>query len=143
VQGYGKIILIAIDTLNVDHLGCYGYRGPKTPTTPFLDSLAQKGILFRKHYATDVPTPSSFTSLFYGVRGIKHGFIGFNNKPREFSCSTPSLAECFSNNGFRAGMISNLLHLGSWFVKGFQDIYPPGLRFQGGTAEEVTTESLQ
>jgi len=144
MQEYRKIILIAIDTLNVDHVGCYGYKIPKNRTTPFLDSLAEKGILFKKHYAADVPTPSSFMSLFYGVRGIKHGIIGFNNlQPSEFSCKTPSLAECFSRNGFRTGMISNLLYLGPWFAKGFQDIYPPGLRFQGGTAEEVTEESIR
>jgi arylsulfatase A-like enzyme len=138
-----KIILIVIDTLNVDHLGCYGYNIPKTPTTPFLDSLAEQGVVFRKHYATDVPTPSSFTSLFCGIRGVKHGIMGFNNRPSEFSCSTPHLAECFSKNGFRTGMISNLLYPCPWLVKGFQDIYPPGLRFQRGTAEEVTNESLR
>ena len=40
-------------------------------------------------------------------------------------------------------MISNLLYLkiGTHLVQGFQDIYPPGLRFQGGTAEEVTDEA--
>lgn len=143
MRKYKKIILIVIDTLNVDHLGCYGYNISKTPTTPFLDSLAGQGVLSQKHYATDVPTPSSFTSLFYGIRGIKHGIIGFKNKESEFRCSTPHLAECFSKNGFRTGMISNLLYIGKWFVKGFQDIYPPGLRFQGGSAEEVTNESTR
>ncbi len=141
MQEYRKIILIAIDTLNVDHLGCYGYNIPKAPTTPFLDSLAKAGVLFGRHYATDVPTPSSFTSLFYGIRGIKHGIIGFNNKPSEFYSPTPHLAECFSRNGFRTGMISNLLYPCPWLIKGFQDIYPPGLRFQGGSAGEVTNES--
>lgn len=141
MQKCRKIILIAIDTLNVDHLGCYGYNIPKILTTPFLDSLAQEGAFFQKHYATDVPTPSSFTSLFYGIRGIKHGIIGFNNKPSEFYSSTPHLAECFFKNGFRTGMISNLLYPCPWLAKGFQDIYPPGLRFQGGSAEEVTNES--
>ncbi|RLG79653.1 MAG: sulfatase, partial [Thermoprotei archaeon] len=77
---YKKILLIAIDTLCVDHLGCYGYDVPRNPTTPFIDSLAEKGAIFRKHYAADVPTPSSFTSLFTGIRGIRHGIIGFKNK---------------------------------------------------------------
>ncbi len=143
MQKYKKIILIAIDTLNVDHLGCYGYNVPKVPTTPFLDSLTEQGALLQRHYASDVPTPSSFTSLFYGIRGIKHGIIGFNNKPSEFYSPTPHLAECFSRNGFRTGMISNLLYPCPWLIKGFQDIYPPGLRFQGGSAEEVTNESFR
>lgn len=145
MKKHNKIILITIDTLSSDHLGCYGYNIPKTPTTPFLDALAEEGVLFQKHYATDVPTPPSFASLLYGTRGIKNGIIGFNNKSSEFRSTAPSLAQCFQKNGFRTGMISNLLYLeiGKWLVQGFQDIYPPGLRFQGGTAEEVTDESLR
>lgn len=141
MQKYKKIILIVIDTLNVDHLGCYGYDVPETPTTPFLDSLAEEGVLFQNHYATDVPTPSSFTSMFYGVRGIKHGIIGFNNNPLEFHVPSPHLAECLSKNGFCTGMISNLFYPCPWTAAGFQYIYSPGAVFQGGTAEEVTTES--
>jgi len=139
---YGKVILITIDTLSVDHLGCYGYNIPKTPTTPFLDSLAKRGAIFRRHYATDVPTPSSFTSFFCGIRGIKHGIIGFNNKASEFNCCTPLLAEYFVKNGFKTGMISNLLYPCRWLTKGFQDVYPPGSRFQGGTAQEVTDKAV-
>lgn len=139
---YKKILLIAIDTLCVDHLGCYGYDVPRNPTTPFIDSLAEKGAIFRKHYAADVPTPSSFTSLFTGIRGIRHGIIGFKNKSNEFKCSTPLLAECFAEKGFKTGMVSNLLYPCPWLVRGFRDIYPPGLRFQGGTAEEVTDKAI-
>lgn len=139
---YKKILLIAIDTLSLDHLGCYGYEVPRNPTTPFIDSLARKGAIFKKHYAADVPTPSSFTSLFTGIRGIRHGIIGFNNKRSEFKCSTPLLAECLAEKGFKTGMVSNLLYPCPWLVKGFRDIYPPGLRFQGGTAEEVTDKAI-
>lgn len=142
MQNYKKIIFIAIDTLCADHLGCYGYSIPETPTTPFIDSLAEQGALFQKHYATDVPTPPSFTALFYGIRGLKHGIMGFNNPASEFSSPSPSLTEHLVQNGFRTGMISNLLYPCPWLIKGFQDIYPPGLRFQGGTAEEVTGESM-
>lgn len=141
-----KVILIAIDTLRADHWGCYGYDIPKTPTTPFLDTLSEQGALFLKHYATDVPTPPSYTALFFGVRGIKNGIIGFNNPASEFKCSTPHLAACFSNPEYfsgRTGMISNLFYFCPWLVKGFHDIYPPGLRGWGGTAEEVTNESIR
>ncbi|HEX67477.1 MAG TPA: hypothetical protein ENG13_00210, partial [bacterium] len=75
MRNFKKFILIAIDTLNVDHVGCYGYNIPREPVTPFLDSLASEGVIFLNHYASDVPTPSSYTSLFTGRRGIKHGII--------------------------------------------------------------------
>ena len=68
-----KVILISIDTLRSDHLGCYGYDYTRTRVSPFIDSLAEKGVVFERHYATDVPTPPSYTSMFFGMRAIKNG----------------------------------------------------------------------
>ena len=68
MNGVHKIILIAIDTLRLDHLGCYGYQ---QPTSPNIDKIANQGVLFEHHYATDVPTRPSFTALFSSQRGIK------------------------------------------------------------------------
>jgi len=50
-----NIILITIDCLRADHMSCYGYcRG----TTPFMDSLAWEGLLFKNAF-----TNGSFTAL--------------------------------------------------------------------------------
>ncbi len=138
-----KVILISIDTLRSDHLGCYGHNYTKNPVSPFMDSLAEKGVVFEKHYATDVPTPPSYTSMFFGTRAIKNGIYTFNQYEREFTCSTPSLAEHFYKEGHRTGMISNLSLIYPWLHRGFIDIHKPGNRFQGGTAEEVTEEALR
>lgn len=135
-----KIILIAIDTLRADHLGCYGY---KQPTSPNIDKIADQGVLFERHYATDVPTPPSFTALFCAQRGLKNGILGFGHETSEFKSTTPLLAEHFAAAGYRTGMISNLLYPVPWLVKGFKDIIPPGLHFQGGSAQEVTREASQ
>jgi arylsulfatase A-like enzyme len=40
-------------------------------------------------------------------------------------------------------MISNLLYPSPWLVRGFRDITPPGVRFQGGRADEVTDEACR
>ena len=40
-----NLLLISLDTLRADHLGCYGY--PR-PTSPFLDRLASQGVLFEQ-----------------------------------------------------------------------------------------------
>ena len=39
-----NVILISIDTLRSDHLGCYGYE---RNTSPYIDSFAKQNILFR------------------------------------------------------------------------------------------------
>ncbi len=138
-----KVLLISIDTLRSDHLGCYGYNCAPNPTSPFIDSMAEKGVVFEKHYATEVPTPPSYTSLFHGVRGIRNGIYTFAQYEREFKCPTPSLARRFYDTGHRTGAISNLAQIYPWLHSGFQDIHKTGNRFQGGRADEVTDEALR
>ena len=41
-----NIILISIDTLRADHLGCYGYD---KNTSPNIDKFASKGVLFKNY----------------------------------------------------------------------------------------------
>ena len=46
-----NIVFIALDTQRADHLGCYGYS---KNTSPFLDSLAKRGVVFEKPRRADV-----------------------------------------------------------------------------------------
>ena len=135
-----KIILMALDTLRSDHLGCYGHP---MDTSPCLDRLAEEGILAERHYSTDVPTPPAYTAMMTGMRGQKTGIFGFGHTNYEFKRSTPMLAQQLAEAGYHNGMISNLLYVCPWIVKGFHEIMPPGLRFQGGTAEEVSAEACR
>lgn len=135
-----KIILIALDTLRSDHLGCYGYP---QGTSPAIDTLAEEGVVFERHYATDVPTPGSYTAMHTGQRGQRTGIFGFGQTNYEFERSIPSVSTHFANAGYRTCSISNLLYVCPWLARGFHDITPPGLRFQGGTAGEVTAEACR
>ena len=42
-------ILISLDTLRADHLGLYGYP---LPTSPFLDRLAKRSIVFDNEWSS-------------------------------------------------------------------------------------------
>ena len=55
-----RILLIDIDTLRPDHLGCYGYH---RATSPNIDALAADAIRFDNVYASDVPCLPSRTAL--------------------------------------------------------------------------------
>src|SRR5712691_11646387 len=46
-----NVLLITVDTLRPDHLGCYGYEHIQTPS---IDSLAAEGIRFTQAY-TPIP----------------------------------------------------------------------------------------
>jgi len=47
-----NVLLVVIDTLRADHLGCYGYARPTSPT---IDAFAAHGTLFANAYALSSP----------------------------------------------------------------------------------------
>ncbi len=59
-----SIFLITIDTLQADHLGCYGY--PRD-TSPAIDTIARTGIRFEQAMAQWPKTTPSFASMFTGL----------------------------------------------------------------------------
>lgn len=66
-----NIILVSIDTLRADHLHCYGYH--RKDISPFMDSLAEKGILFDQTISQCPWTTPSHASIFTGLYPSSHG----------------------------------------------------------------------
>lgn len=67
-----RIFVVTIDTLRADHLGLYGYpRG----TSPFLDSLGARGIVFESVFASCSHTAPSHASLFTGLQPAQHRLL--------------------------------------------------------------------
>jgi arylsulfatase A-like enzyme/Tfp pilus assembly protein PilF len=64
-----NVLLITIDTLRADALGCYG--GPAA--TPALDRLAADGVRFDFAHAHAVTTLSSHASILTGTFPFQHG----------------------------------------------------------------------
>jgi arylsulfatase A-like enzyme len=69
-HGY-NVIMISVDGLRPDHLGCYGYN---RLTSPEIDRLAGRGAVFKRAYAqTSWTLPSSvsfLTSLYPSTHGV-------------------------------------------------------------------------
>ncbi len=64
-----RLVLIVIDTMRADRLGCYGYD---KPVTPMLDKLAKESVLFERFYAASPWTAPSFGTIFTGVSPVVH-----------------------------------------------------------------------
>ncbi len=64
-----NILLIIIDTLNADHLGCYGYYRDTSPT---IDSLAASGVIFNSCQAQASWTLPGMTSIYTGLSERSH-----------------------------------------------------------------------
>jgi arylsulfatase A-like enzyme len=65
-----NVLLITIDTLRPDHLGCLGYA---RRTSPHLDALARRGVVFRHAITAAGRTVQSFPSILTGVYPPVHG----------------------------------------------------------------------
>lgn len=63
-------ILISVDTLRADRIGCYGFSGIETPN---IDLFAQRGVRFERCIAQTPLTLPSHTSLLTGTQPTFHG----------------------------------------------------------------------
>lgn len=68
-QNDRNIILISVDTLRADHLGCYGYE---RNTSPNIDSLATDSALFANVYASSPWTLPSHVAMLTSLHGYRH-----------------------------------------------------------------------
>jgi len=64
-----NIILISIDTLRPDHLGCYGYS---RNTSPNLDQLSKESIIFKNCFSTTSWTLPAHISLLTSLTPANH-----------------------------------------------------------------------
>jgi len=67
-----NLLLISIDSLRSDHVGCYGYPAPTSPT---LDRLAREGLRFANAVSTTSWTLPAHAALFTGLYDSTHGLV--------------------------------------------------------------------
>ncbi len=97
-----NVLLITIDTLRWDHVGCYGDRRALTPN---LDALAARGVRFETAIAHVPLTAPSHASILTGLLPLKHGVR--DNGAFVLGAATRPLASRFHEAGYRtAGFVS-------------------------------------
>jgi len=109
-EGRLNVLLITIDTLRADYLSCYG---AKKVQTPFIDSLAEEGILFASATAHNVVTLPSHTNILTGSYPVYHGVrddIGFRLDQRYLT-----LAEILKKEGYKTAAFVGAFVLDSRF----------------------------
>jgi len=91
-----NVILISIDTLRADHLGCYGY---KRNTSPNIDSFGANNILFENCFIHEPSTAQSHMSILTGLYPFTHGVS--HSSGMALSSSRKTLAEALRSEGYR------------------------------------------
>ena len=115
--GRTPVLLITIDTLRADRVGCYGARRVRTPA---MDGLAADGVRFA-HALAQVPiTPPSHAVILTGTYPMYNGVRDFNSGALPKNVGV--LAEAFQRDGYdTAAFVSSAVLESSWgFSRGFQ-----------------------
>jgi len=113
------VLLITLDTMRQDHLGCYGFERDITPN---LDRLASEGILF-EDAVTPVPvTLPAHTTILTGLDPCEHGVR--NNASFVLDDRYETLAEVLQAEGYQTGATPAAIPLEGSFglAQGF-DVY--------------------
>jgi arylsulfatase A-like enzyme len=89
-----SVVVVSIDTLRPDMLGCYGYD---RPTSPALDRLAAQGVVF-----TEALSPSPWALPAHGtmLTGLYPRRHGANSSRRGLSGEVTTLAEILAGQGY-------------------------------------------
>ena len=141
-----NVVLITIDTLRADHLGCYGYD---RATTPNIDRLANESMVFEWARSTCSATAPSVATILTGLHRVSHG-VARNGSPLPDVVMT--LPEIMKQTGYATrGIISNpTIGPDLGFGQGFDEFgFPEDLnrsgpeRFGGPPVVSAAVDSLQ
>ncbi len=96
-----NLIIILIDALRADHLGCYGYH---RNTSPFIDSLAKEGMFFERAMSNSSFTRESVAVLLSGRLPSSGDSLGWGASP---SRQIKNMGELFKEAGYETAFLSN------------------------------------
>src|SRR5438105_1257342 len=115
-----NVVVITIDTLRADHLGCYGYKQIRTPN---IDALASDGIRFERAYTAVPVTLPSHTVIFTGTYPTLNGMHDF--AANKLGLTQPTLASILKEHGYTTGAVIGSAVLDSRFGlnRGFDFYY--------------------
>jgi arylsulfatase A-like enzyme/Tfp pilus assembly protein PilF len=132
-----NVVIITIDTLRADHLGCYGYKQIHTPN---IDALASESARF-EHAYTPVPvTLPAHTVIFTGTYPMLSGMHDFSGN--KLNPSQPTLAFVLKQQGYATGAVIGSAVLDSRFGlnQGFDFYYD---HFDFNRLQESNLEEME
>lgn len=145
-----RILYLDLDCCRPDHLGVYGYH---RRTSPNIDAIARRGVVFDCCYCSNSPCVPSRASVFSGRFGINNGVVSNHDRgermfpqmdTRVHFGNRPMLAHHLWQNGIRTVSFSSFLdrHGATWFAPGWQELHTFTRKKGNETAEEVNAAFL-
>ena len=95
-----NVVVITIDTLRADHIGCYGYKQIHTPN---IDALAAAGTRYDRAYTAVPVTLPSHTVMFTGTYPMLSGMHDF--AANKLGPGQPTLASVLKEHGYATAAV--------------------------------------
>ena len=129
-----NILLISIDTLRADHLGCYGYE---PPTSPEVDAFRRDAVLFATAIAQAPSTLHSHASILTSLLPHHHG-ASWGAK-RRLADEVVSVAEVLQDAGYETAAFTGGGQMDKAFGldQGFGTYDQPGVHTFDKTVERA------
>ena len=134
-----NVLVVTIDTLRADHLGCYGY--PR-PTSPAIDAFARGAVLFENASSSSSWTLPSLTSLWTSLWCRTHGCTDVEKR---LDPSFETWAETLRDAGWDTALVGGHLFLepGYGLTQGFTHVDAEIVQTDSTIAsQEVTDRGL-
>jgi arylsulfatase A-like enzyme len=135
-----NILLITIDTVRADYLGCYGNQQMKTPN---IDRIAQRGVLFKTAVCEMPVTTPSHASILTSLEPRVHGIL---TNSWTIRTTITTLPEILKTKGYTTAGFVSVFHLGRTlgFAQGFDtfDDHFDGLQRNATQVTDVTLNWL-
>ncbi len=133
-----NVLLIIVDTVRADRLGCYGYH---RNISPGLDSLATHGIVFEHPIAQASWTRPSIATVLSGLYPSTHRAI---SKVSMLPGDVVTLAEAFRAGGYYTVGYANNINIAPMFGfgQGFIEYYHLSPEYFFGASESAAKLSL-
>ncbi len=107
-----SFLVVSMDTTRADHLGVYGYQ---RDTTPHLDALAARGLVFDQMISVSENTLISHASMFTGLVPAAHGATHVGDG-QSLPPAAVTIAQDFQHAGYQtAGFVAH----GDWLNAAF------------------------
>ena len=113
-----SVVMVIVDALRPDHLGCYGYD---LPTSPRIDELAGRAVVFDNAIVQAPWTKGSLSSVFTSLYSFQHGVTDWDGiLPDRFV----TLGELLRDSGYSTIAVINMVGLAGRFgvFQGFDDV---------------------
>lgn len=107
-----NVLLVIIDTLRADRLGCMGYSRDMTPV---LDSLAASGAIWTNAHSHSSWTLPSFASILTGLTPREHGAGFADGRMYGLDPSLPTLQRVLRSEGYETAAFFNVVFLNANF----------------------------